>query len=710
MNQPLSRLRLAPPTNTTMNRLSRWGCCCAATMVFAVIASQALLAEQPATSHSMNMKEKSKTVALDLSAAVNKVLGETQGDKGGLLNLAKDGAIDISGFTRKNMSIWDLDFKLHNSPVTGCPDVVGLRAAEPTFAESVEIEVGRKAAWVYLLHAGTFMADKGPVGTLEFVYTDGSVQSVEILNDRNLTPFRYGGPASEAKRLTVSGTNPNPSSWIFVYAAPIKNPASDKAIKSLRLRAEGTHKDRPLWMVLAISLGDGENLLAKPESIELKVDATSPQGKIRRLHGTNLGPSLQMENLQDNTADLKALDIPLMRLSDVPWEQGGVRLVDVHHIFPLFHLDPKDPANYYFPQTDDYIAKCLSAGAKILYRLGTTIEHSKKKYFAFPPADYAKWSEICCNIIAHYNEGWDNGFHYNIEYWEIWNEANIGAPMWSGTWEDYIRLYITASKTIKSRFPKVKVGGPAVANLPLVKIEAFLEACQKENAPLDFFSWHSYSPNLETDLLPGPTTCRRLLDKYGFAKTELHLNEWHYPGIGSFSTAFNPAASAESKRLAEEDMNGPDAAAYTCAVLSGLQDTPVDMANFYTASGMAYFGIFDIYGGKKKCYYALSAFNRITKYPKRVKATAVDDKGNEFVKVLAGLNDHGSLAVLVSCNFTGKCKIKLDVEGMAAKDCAVSVIDAAHDLTPLSKPVVREGSNIILEKPEEGSVFLLEFK
>ncbi|MBI4578450.1 MAG: hypothetical protein HY718_02035 [Planctomycetes bacterium] len=47
--------------------------------------------------------------------------------------------------------------------------------------------------------------------------------------------------------------------------------------------------------------------------------------------------------------------------------------------------------------------------------------------------DFAKWAKICVNIIRHYNEGWADGFHYNIRYWEIWNEPNVGNSMRSGT-------------------------------------------------------------------------------------------------------------------------------------------------------------------------------------------------------------------------------------------------------------------------------------
>jgi hypothetical protein len=39
-----------------------------------------------------------------------------------------------------------------------------------------------------------------------------------------------------------------------------------------------------------------------------------------------------------------------------------------------------------------------------------------------PPRDHDHWADICINIIRHYNEGWANGFHLNLDYWHIWEE------------------------------------------------------------------------------------------------------------------------------------------------------------------------------------------------------------------------------------------------------------------------------------------------
>ena len=137
-----------------------------------------------------------------------------------------------------------------------------------------------------------------------------------------------------------------------------------------------------------------------------------------------------------------------------------------------------------------------------LYRLGESIEWTAHKYYVHKPADYDRWARICLGIIRHYNEGWANGYKFDIRYFEIWNEAEIGPPQWDGTAEDYYRLYATAARAIKAKWPELKVGGPAAAHsgglagnklAPSPFLQGFLECCRKESVPVDFLSWHMYT-------------------------------------------------------------------------------------------------------------------------------------------------------------------------------------------------------------------------
>ena len=155
----------------------------------------------------------------------------------------------------------------------------------------------------------------------------------------------------------------------------------------------------------------------------ITLDYSRNTGRIRPLNGGNLGPCLKPEDPVQR-ADFKLLEIPLTRLHDAPHTNTGMRLVDVHQIFGNWNADPENPDNYYFDQTDEYIRRMVEDGTPIMYRLGISIEHCDPHFYTKPPADFHKWANICLHIIRHYTEGWANGMHANIQYWEIWNEPD----------------------------------------------------------------------------------------------------------------------------------------------------------------------------------------------------------------------------------------------------------------------------------------------
>jgi hypothetical protein len=249
----------------------------------------------------------------------------------------------------------------------------------------------------------------------------------------------------------------------------------------------------------------------------------------------------------------------------------------------------------------------LGLGAQIVYRLGVSIE-ATGHYHTHPPKDYAKWSKICVNIIRHYNEGWANGFRYNIRYWEIWNEPN-GKNMWSGTRDQYFELYATASKAIKASVPSVKVGGPAIANPASPWVRPFLQYCRDRKLPLDFFSWHRYTPSL-AEIRNGANLIRGMLDECGFKDTESHYNEWHYLNCGWGPLRPKDPREYVKTRSFFDGTSGPKGAAFCAAALMMLQDCPVDVANYYTGDTSRW-GLFDEYGAPRKTYYAFRAFNEL---------------------------------------------------------------------------------------------------
>ena len=188
-------------------------------------------------------------------------------------------------------------------------------------------------------------------------------------------------------------------------------------------------------------------------------------GKIREMHSVGQPPLVGISDSMFHY--LTEASIQHSRLHDTGGAFGGNKFVDIHNIFRDFDADENLEESYDFAFTDILIEGLMKANCKPIFRLGETIEnyHYIKAYRIFPPKDNAKWARICEHIIRHYNEGWANGFHYGIEYWEIWNEPDNGRDdtenqMWHGTMEQFFALYETTAKHLKSVFgDTIKVGG-----------------------------------------------------------------------------------------------------------------------------------------------------------------------------------------------------------------------------------------------------------
>ncbi len=407
----------------------------------------------------------------------------------------------------------------------------------------------------------------------------------------------------------------------------------------------GTHRLVRSGMILAAvwllaAVGRGADTVA---GADLTLNFGRTNGFIRALHGGNNGPLGSGETV-DLTAFHRELNIPFTRLHDSAWPYPDI--VDLHAIFPDFGADPENAKAYRFGPTDDYLRAITNTGSRIVYRLGESIEHAKRKRYVHPPSDLAKWARICVGVIRHYNEGWADGHRLGIDYWEIWNEPENRPAMWTGSAEQYYELYTVAAKTIKARWPALKVGGPSLGHQgssrggvlePSEFLRGFLDHVHRTGAPLDFFSWHGYSDD------PGyyaerARALRRYLDQEGFRATESHLNEWNYLPDHDWQPMLSQAGERREKWYARQ--GGPEGAAFAAAVLISLQDAPVDIANYYSADNQP-FGLFTIHGAPKATFEAFRAFRALQETPVRVEGPSKPAEGQWC---LGGLSPDGGMA------------------------------------------------------------------
>lgn len=398
---------------------------------------------------------------------------------------------------------------------------------------------------------------------------------------------------------------------------------------------------------------------------DISVNPSLEIGPVKIMNAVNNGPVFKTSDQSRDNFDLyKAACFPYARTHDSTSDDyGGTHNVDISGIFSDFDAPVDAPASYDFTYTDAYLKNIQDAGTKVFYRLGQSIENGIKKYDIYPPKDYQKWAEICEHIIRHYTEGWADGFEYDIEYWEIWNEPNLDsdndvwktAPRtWGGSFEEFCKFYKVASDHLNKCFPKLKIGGPAVASNESWT-RKFVEFCGANGVEFDFFSWHAYRQDPQS-FVQRAVSIHDLLLANGYEGTESIMNEWNY--VKGWSDDYPYSVKM---------MNGIKGASFVGATLSLCQDAPVDMLMYYDARYDTVFnGLFDFYSYETKpAYYALYAWHKLLLLGTQVKAeSSVSD-----LYVTAAKGKDGRLAIYLSRynvddNVTAKKTYRIKVEGL----------------------------------------------
>ena len=433
------------------------------------------------------------------------------------------------------------------------------------------------------------------------------------------------------------------------------------------------------------------------KKMRISADLSHESGIIRKIHGINNSVQIQRADTVNQMKELfHALKIPRVRYHDAALENPGYALVDVSRIFPLFHADESDPANYNFGVTDDYLKLAATCNCKIEFRLGETIEHSEIKYRVTPPSDFNKWADICLNIIRHYNEGWADGLHLGIDYWSIWEEPD-NRVLFNGVYEEYFKLYDITAKKIKSVFPGLKVGGPqTMGGVFSSRFEEFLQFCQANRTPLDFIAWTAYFGTIDKFVI-SVKKATELVTYYGYPDAEINIAEWHYV----------PEAWTWDDVWKDKVITGANSCAFTTGVLTELQDSAVSMTFFYAWAAMQW-GLIDSTWWKPfPVYYAFKAFAEMTDCKKRIAISKNCDV--DGVNILAGKNSPNELLMLLSCFKSEALKFELNISGATFKTCSIRVVDDESYL--LEKAVLKKENNGTFSFRHYGGsvVYLLKF-
>ena len=243
-----------------------------------------------------------------------------------------------------------------------------------------------------------------------------------------------------------------------------------------------------------------------------------------------------------------------------------------------------------------------------------------------PPKDWDRWEALVHDLTVHLvgRYGLDE-----VRRWafEVWNEANLGV-FWSGTRDEYLRLYDVSARAVKAVDAQLIVGGPASAAGKWV--DELLAHCRATGSPIDFVSTHTYG-NAPLDLRP-------IAARHGYPGLPQWWTEW-----GAHASHFNPVHDS------------PWSAAYLVRGMVSAMGRTESLA-YWTVSdhfeelGRAPkllhggFGLLAVGNLRKPRWWGLWMLEQLL--PERLATTVTGDGAGDMVQVIGSRADDGRIAIL----------------------------------------------------------------
>lgn len=442
----------------------------------------------------------------------------------------------------------------------------------------------------------------------------------------------------------------------------------------------------------------------------ITVDFDKKCGKIKPVNSINGGPRSGGYDLPyDMSEEFSEMSVPFVRTSTARGEYGLNQFINIHCIFPDESADPSSEDSYNFLPTDLYLSSVRGVGADIFFRLGESPEPYSRKIFNKAPKDPERWAEVCEHIIMHYNEGWANGYKFNIKYWEIWN-APDSSEGFTGDAREFFELYRVTANRLRERFPRIKIGAYGQSGFySLNRLDAteeaknyipfmqqFFQYITKEEtyAPLDFFTWSCYTSNPD-ELAMHIKYARTYLDSAGLKKTRSVISE--------YNTVRKSSAPA-AKRA--------DFPSELCSALILAQKNSVDMM-FYSTSDVNSRdnGLYSIDDFETHRHYA--AYSVMTAFGKLSRLGTVAETTGDYRKEaysLCAFDKNEAALLLVTRNYTGRVEVIL--KGSDFTTCSVMKIVGGGER---GEGTVYRAENIaitggrILVPAKKNEVFMITF-
>ncbi|MBK9934090.1 MAG: beta-xylosidase [Cytophagaceae bacterium] len=199
-----------------------------------------------------------------------------------------------------------------------------------------------------------------------------------------------------------------------------------------------------------------------------------------------------------------------------------------------------------------------------------------------PPKDYDKWRELVYQWVKHSIERYGEK-EVQSWLWEVWNEPDI--PYWSGTFEEYCKLYDFAADGLKKACPECTIGGPHTTSPRNEKgyqfLTGFIEHCLKgknyatgkTGTPLQYIGFHAKGA---PELINGKVTMNmgaQLKDiKRGFEAINAYPELKNIPVIIGECDPEGCAACSEKREPKYAYRNGTMYSSYTAASFARIYE------------------------------------------------------------------------------------------------------------------------------------------
>jgi xylan 1,4-beta-xylosidase len=302
-----------------------------------------------------------------------------------------------------------------------------------------------------------------------------------------------------------------------------------------------------------------------------------------------------------------------------------------------------------------------------------------------PPRDWDRWADLVRDLTAHLTERYGRDEVVSRWAFEVWNEPNLEV-FWSGTPQEYFRLYDVSARAVKSVHPDLRVGGPSSAAAGW--IGELLGHLEGSDLPLDFLSTHVYG-NVPLDLRP-------VLASFGRPGAPIWWTEWgttpthfHHVGDTVFAAAFLLRGMASALGRIE---------ALSHWVASDHFEELGRPPELFHGG----FGLLSVGNLRKPRYWAMALLGRLGRT--RLPVSVSGDGAGGLVEALAARHDDGRIEIL-AWNVTldqskiggdplldRRIRVRVPVPSGTAYDIRHYRIDAGHSNIVPAWEQMRDGA------------------